>query len=108
MHGGLRAATKKADLALIVADDPAVAAGVFTLNVMCAAPVNYCREVLAQNDTCRAVRPVPASCSTCPKASVRLHASDYWKVSIEGISWHLGLDRPQVFMGTPQLWLQCS
>ncbi|KAK9865988.1 hypothetical protein WJX84_002281 [Apatococcus fuscideae] len=55
MHGGLRAATKKADLALIVADDPAVAAGVFTLNVMCAAPVNYCREVLAQNDTCRAI-----------------------------------------------------
>ena len=57
MHGGLRAATKKADLALIVADEPAVAAGVFTLNVMCAAPVNYCREVLSQKDTCRAVSP---------------------------------------------------
>ncbi len=59
MHGGLRAATKKADLALIVADEPAVAAGVFTLNVMCAAPVNYCREILSQNDTCRAVRLLP-------------------------------------------------
>ena len=55
MHGGLRAATKKADLALIVADEPAVAAGVFTRNVMCAAPVNYCREILAQKDTCKAV-----------------------------------------------------
>ncbi|KAK9864821.1 hypothetical protein WJX84_011709, partial [Apatococcus fuscideae] len=55
MHGGLRAATKKADLALIVADEPAIAAGVFTRNVMCAAPVNYCRQILSQKDTCRAV-----------------------------------------------------
>jgi glutamate N-acetyltransferase / amino-acid N-acetyltransferase len=48
VYGGLRAAGVKADLALVVADDPtgAVAAGTFTLNVMCAAPVLYCREVL--------------------------------------------------------------
>ncbi|KAK9811287.1 hypothetical protein WJX72_001202 [[Myrmecia] bisecta] len=55
MAGGLRAKGPKADLAMIVADKPAVAAGVFTLNVMCAAPVTYCREVLARRDTVRAV-----------------------------------------------------
>lgn len=55
MYGGLRAAGTKADLALIVSDTDAVAAGVFTLNVMCAAPVTYCQEVLARRDTVRAV-----------------------------------------------------
>lgn len=55
MYGGLRAKGTKADLALVVCDTPAVAAGVFTLNVMCAAPVTYCKEVLARKDTVRAV-----------------------------------------------------
>ncbi|KAL4429620.1 hypothetical protein ABPG77_008669 [Micractinium sp. CCAP 211/92] len=55
MYGGLRAKGTKADLALVVCDTPAVAAGVFTLNVMCAAPVTYCKEVLAKKDTVRAV-----------------------------------------------------
>ena len=45
VYAGLRAAGVKADLALIVADDGAVAAGTFTTNVMCAAPVLFCREV---------------------------------------------------------------
>ena len=55
MYGGLRAKGTKADLALVVADVPAVAAGVFTLNVMCAAPVTYCKEVLGRRDSVRAV-----------------------------------------------------
>ncbi|KAI3435752.1 hypothetical protein D9Q98_001810 [Chlorella vulgaris] len=55
MYGGLRAKGTKADLALIVCDGDAVAAGVFTLNVMCAAPVTFCKEVLAKRDTVRAV-----------------------------------------------------
>ena len=55
MAGGLRAKGPKADLALIVADSPAVAAGVFTTNVMCAAPVTYCKNVLAGNPRVRAV-----------------------------------------------------
>ncbi|PSC69634.1 arginine biosynthesis bifunctional chloroplastic-like [Micractinium conductrix] len=54
MYGGLRAKGTKADIALVVADEPAVAAGVFTLNVMCAAPVTYCKEVLAKQDKVRA------------------------------------------------------
>ncbi len=61
MAGGLRAAGPKADLSLIVADADAVAAGVFTTNVMCAAPVLYCKKVLAKNKPARAV-------SLCPDA----------------------------------------
>ena len=55
MYGGLRAKGDKADIALIVCEKDAVAAGVFTLNVMCAAPVTFCKEVLARTDTVRAV-----------------------------------------------------
>ncbi len=55
MFSGMRAKGPKADLALVVADQPAAAAGVFTTNVMCAAPVTYCREVLAASTTARAV-----------------------------------------------------
>jgi glutamate N-acetyltransferase/amino-acid N-acetyltransferase len=56
VYAGLRAAGKKADLSLVVADEPATAAGVFTLNVMCAAPVTYCKDVLAKRDSVKAVR----------------------------------------------------
>lgn len=55
MYGGLRAAGTKGDLALVVCDEDAVAAGVFTTNVMCAAPVLYCKEVLDKTDTVKAV-----------------------------------------------------
>lgn len=46
VYGGLRAAGVKADLALVVTEDPngATAAGTFTTNVMCAAPVLFCRD----------------------------------------------------------------
>jgi glutamate N-acetyltransferase/amino-acid N-acetyltransferase len=48
VYGGLRAAGVKADLALVVAQDPrgATAAGTFTTNVMCAAPVLYCQDAV--------------------------------------------------------------
>lgn len=60
MAGGLRASGPKADLALVVADGEAAAAGVFTTNIVCAAPVTFCRTVLAKRETVRAVRaPVP-------------------------------------------------
>lgn len=55
VYAGLRAAGKKADLSLVVADAPAAAAGVFTTNVMCAAPVTYCKDVLARKTTVKAV-----------------------------------------------------
>ena len=55
MYAGLRASGEKGDLALIVCDVDAVVAGTFTLNVMCAAPVLYCKEIVAQHETVRAV-----------------------------------------------------
>lgn len=54
MMAGMRAGTK-ADLSLVVSDVPAQAAGVFTLNLMAAAPVIYCKQVLQKKDTVRAV-----------------------------------------------------
>ena len=47
VHSGLRAGEPgRLDLALIVSDTPATAAGTFTQNRVCAAPVHVCRERL--------------------------------------------------------------
>jgi glutamate N-acetyltransferase / amino-acid N-acetyltransferase len=43
------------DLALIVSDVDAIAAGVFTTNVVCAAPVIYCRDRLQAKPSARAI-----------------------------------------------------
>ncbi|CAG9460353.1 unnamed protein product [Pedinophyceae sp. YPF-701] len=55
MHAGMRAKGTKADLALVVADEAAVAGGVFTQNVMCAAPVTLSKDNLAKSDRIKAV-----------------------------------------------------
>jgi glutamate N-acetyltransferase/amino-acid N-acetyltransferase len=44
IHCGIRPDPNRLDLALIVSDTPASAAGVFTQNRVCAAPVQVCRE----------------------------------------------------------------
>ena len=46
VHSGLKPDPDRLDLALIVSDRPCVAAGVFTRNRVCAAPVRVCRERL--------------------------------------------------------------
>lgn len=46
IHAGFRRNPNKYDLALVAGDDVCVAAGVFTQNVFCAAPVQVCRERL--------------------------------------------------------------
>ncbi|MEQ8537058.1 MAG: bifunctional ornithine acetyltransferase/N-acetylglutamate synthase [Coleofasciculus sp. D1-CHI-01] len=43
------------DLALIVSDIEAIAAGVFTQNQVCAAPVTYCRQRLQKKASARAI-----------------------------------------------------
>ena len=53
VHAGLKPENQR-DVALIVADTPAVAAGVFTQNRVCAAPVFVCREHLS-NHTAQAI-----------------------------------------------------
>lgn len=51
VHCGLRAAEPgRLDLALVVSDGPAAAAGVFTQNRVAAAPVRVCRERLPRAD----------------------------------------------------------
>jgi glutamate N-acetyltransferase/amino-acid N-acetyltransferase len=46
IHSGLRPDPNRLDLALVVSDRPARAAGVFTQNRVCAAPVQICRSRL--------------------------------------------------------------
>jgi glutamate N-acetyltransferase/amino-acid N-acetyltransferase len=52
VHCGLRPDPDRLDLALVVSDGPAAAAGVFTQNRVVAAPVRVCRERLP-TDACR-------------------------------------------------------
>lgn len=57
VHAGFRKNPHRLDYGLVVADEPAAAAGVFTQNVFCAAPVILCRERLGAQGfgTARAV-----------------------------------------------------
>ncbi|XP_015899481.3 arginine biosynthesis bifunctional protein ArgJ, chloroplastic [Ziziphus jujuba] len=55
MYGGLRAKGEKPDLALVTCDVDATSAGAFTTNVVAAAPVLYCKNVLNISKTARAV-----------------------------------------------------
>src|SRR3954470_14851764 len=51
VHCGLRATEPgRLDLALVVSDTPAAAAGVFTQNRVAAAPVHVCKERLPRGD----------------------------------------------------------
>src|SRR5262249_16490453 len=50
IHSGLRPEPERRDLALVVSDRPASAAGVFTQNRVVAAPVKVCRERLPAAD----------------------------------------------------------
>ncbi|GLT92506.1 hypothetical protein SLE2022_103400 [Rubroshorea leprosula] len=55
LYGGLRAKGEKPDLALVACDVDAIVAGAFTTNVVAAAPVVYCKNVLSNSKTARAV-----------------------------------------------------
>jgi glutamate N-acetyltransferase/amino-acid N-acetyltransferase len=44
VYSGIKRNTSKLDLTLVVSDQPAVAAGVYTKNLVCAAPVKFDRE----------------------------------------------------------------
>lgn len=46
IHAGFRADPDRLDFALVVADQPAACAAVFTTNVFCSAPVTVCKERL--------------------------------------------------------------
>src|SRR5262245_49324877 len=55
------------DLAFVVSDRPAVAAGVFTQNRVCAAPVHVCRERLPQEQA-RAIVMCSGNANACTGA----------------------------------------
>ncbi|KAH7667804.1 glutamate N-acetyltransferase / amino-acid N-acetyltransferase protein [Dioscorea alata] len=55
IYGGLRAVGEKPDLALVACDVDAIAAGTFTTNIVAAAPVIYCKHLLENSSTARAV-----------------------------------------------------
>src|SRR5437762_2526834 len=50
IHSGLRPDPERRDLALVVSEAPAAAAGVFTQNRVRAAPVQVCQERLPRAD----------------------------------------------------------
>src|SRR5437870_10680811 len=50
IHCGVRPGRDRSDLALVVSDVPAAAAGVFTQNRVVAAPVKVCRERLPTSE----------------------------------------------------------
>jgi glutamate N-acetyltransferase/amino-acid N-acetyltransferase len=50
VHSGIRSDPNRLDLALVVSDTPASAAGVFTQNRVQAAPVRVCKERLPRSD----------------------------------------------------------
>ncbi|KZV51784.1 arginine biosynthesis bifunctional protein ArgJ, chloroplastic [Dorcoceras hygrometricum] len=54
-YGGLRAVGEKPDLALITCDTDAISAGTFTTIKVAAAPIMYCKKVLDDSLTARAV-----------------------------------------------------
>src|SRR5215475_3986005 len=61
---GLRSEPDRRDLAVIVSDTPATAAGVFTQNRVCAAPVRVSRERLPRADA-RAIVVCSGNANAC-------------------------------------------
>lgn len=94
MAAGLRASGPKADLAMIVCDVDATAAGVFTLNVMCAAPVTFCKDVLARRDTVRAVLVNAGQANAATGAAGYQDCLD----SADAVAAALGISQDQVLL----------
>ena len=86
----------QADCCLIVADKPAVVGGVFTKNRVAAAPVQYCREVLAKPDK-RTVRAVLANAGQANAATGVLGMEDAVR-SAATVAEALGCDTDDVLL----------
>lgn len=86
----------QADCCLIVADKPAVVGGVFTKNRVAAAPVQYCREVLAKPDK-RTVRAVLANAGQANAATGVLGMEDAVR-SAATVAEALGCDADDVLL----------
>lgn len=80
------------DLAVIYSDRPATAAGTFTTNLVQAAPVTICKEVLADHETARAVLVNAGVANACTGEEGLLNA----KLSIELAGDALGLSLDEI------------
>lgn len=80
------------DLALILSDRPAAAAGVFTTNRVQAAPVVVAKEVLDQRETVRAVLANSGQANACTGEDGLVHA----RMSMEMIASALNVDMDEI------------
>jgi glutamate N-acetyltransferase / amino-acid N-acetyltransferase len=84
------------DLALIVSEVEAIAAGVFTTNQVCAAPVLYCRQRLAAKAAARAI--------LCNAGQANASTGEAgWQdalSSVEGLSQALGIDAAMILIAS--------
>ena len=94
VHAGLKKSEKK-DVALIVTDTPAVAAGVFTKNSVTAAPVQVCRQHLA-DATAQAIIVNSGNANACTGALGMANAQQMAAVTAE----RLGLAANQVLVSS--------
>ena len=94
LHAGIKAAAAK-DVALIVTDAPATAAGVFTKNSVTAAPVLICREHLSDG-LAQAVIVNSGNANACTGAVGMANARRMATVTAE----HLGIDANLVLVSS--------
>ncbi len=97
----------RADLALIVSDAEAAAAGVFTLNRFCAAPVQLCRERLKTSQGPRAIIANAGFANACSGEEGLRRAREVTRVAADA----LGISSENVFAAStgvigPQLLVE--
>ncbi len=95
---GVRAGIKRTrkDLALIVSDSPAVAAGVFTTNSVQAAPVKVCRQQLSQGGRVRAIVISSGNANAC---TGNQGYQDAWAM-VDATASALHVDRQEVLVAS--------
>ena len=93
VHSGLRPDPDRLDLALVVSDRPAAAAGVFTQNRVVAAPVHVCRERLPAHDARGVV-----ICSGNANACTGLRGLDDARRMTSLAASHIGCDEKQMLV----------
>ncbi|KAF0152175.1 MAG: arginine biosynthesis bifunctional protein ArgJ [Ignavibacteria bacterium] len=94
IHCGIKKSKK--DLALIVSDFPATAAGVFTLNKVQAAPVLVCKENLTNGDTFRAIVCNSGNANACTGEKGYQDAANIAKEAANA----LGINAEEVFVSS--------
>ena len=92
VHAGIKA--NKPDLAVIVSDRPAVAAGTFTTNKVQAAPVRLCRQRIKAGDPVRAIVVNSGSANACTGPEGQADAERTTRIAAA----QLGIDKKSVLV----------